>query len=74
MRQAPLGPGFFVGDFDQFIRDQTQGAQRDGAVGRVEGGEVPRLPVKVQKIDDIPQTQSVDHIANGASHDHGQCE
>jgi ferredoxin-NADP reductase len=59
------------------VQDQADRAQRDGAVGDVEAGEVAaaeqRLQqgeAELQEVDHVAVQQAVDHVAQRAAHDH----
>ena len=54
-------------DAQQFVKNEEHCAQRDGAVGQVEGRKVPTGPVKVQEIDHVPVQQPIDHVAQRAT-------
>src|ERR671916_786341 len=54
-------------DAQQFVEDQRDGADGDGRVGHVEGGEVPAAaPVELQEVDHVAMQQPVHHVADGA--------
>ena len=55
-----------------FIQDEAGRADADGAVGDVEGGEMPATRMKVQKIHHVAVDRAVQHIADGAAQAIGQ--
>jgi hypothetical protein len=56
----------------QLVDDEADGAQRDAAVGDVEGREVPAGVVELQEVDHVAMQQAVDQVADGAAQDAGQ--
>ena len=54
-------------DAQQFVQDQADGTQGDGAVGQVERGEVNARVVKVQEVHHIAVEHAVNHIAHSAA-------
>src|SRR3546814_5775334 len=50
------------------------GAATDGNVRHIESRKVPTIPIKQQKINDVPVLDAIDHIAYGsAQYAHERC-
>src|SRR3546814_2727543 len=53
---------------------QQNGAATDGNVRHIESRKVPTIPIKQQKINDVPVLDAIDHIAYGsAQYAHERC-
>src|SRR3546814_20652757 len=53
---------------------QQNGAATDGNVRHIESRKVPTIPIKQQKINDVPVLDAIDHIAYGSDqYAHERC-
>src|SRR5436190_8324670 len=51
------------------VDDQHSGANRDGAVGDVEGGKIPAPVMDEQEVDDVAQHQAIVQVAERTADD-----
>src|SRR5882724_3905408 len=58
--------------FKQGIQQQTGGADGNGRIRHVKSRKIRPIPVKVNEIDDISQSNAVYDIAEGAAQHQGQ--
>src|SRR5271165_6205996 len=58
--------------FQQGIEQQTGSADGDGRIRHVECGKIRPIPVKVNEIYDMPEPNTVDHVAKGAAENQRQ--
>src|ERR1700675_2883218 len=56
----------FSPSFQQGIQQKAGGADSDGRICYVECGKIRSIPVKVNKIYDVPQSNTIDDVANGS--------
>lgn len=54
------------------VENEQGGADRDRAVGDIEGGEIRAAPVKEEEIDDVTERQAIPEIAQRAAQDQGE--
>src|SRR5213075_1269006 len=55
--------------FEDGVQDHQARPDRDGGVGDVEGREPRGVPEEQQEVDDVPEAQPVDDVADGAAED-----
>src|SRR5690349_16909104 len=79
MRIAGLLPlaqrgAFLAPVLDHRVEDHADGADRDGGIRDVERRKMRQLPMRVHEVDDVPESQPVDHVAHGARKDEHEPE
>src|SRR6516164_1090899 len=57
----------------QAIKQHHRDANANGTVGDIESRPMPRSDVKIEKINDGAEANSIDHVADGATDDQSDC-